>query len=74
MSESLRDRVARVPWEAHTSDGRRADADDWEEYVNGPYGSTEYTEEDKRAYRERVMLARHTYAALLARLDASGDE
>lgn len=49
-------------------------ADDWEEYVNGPYGSTEYTEEDKRAYRERVMLARHTYAALLARLDASGDE
>ena len=49
-------------------------ADDWEEYVNGPYGSTEYTEEDKRAYRGRVMLARHTYAALLARLDASGDE
>lgn len=49
-------------------------ADDWEEYVNGPYGSTEYTEEDKRAYRERVMLARHTYAALLARLDASGEE
>ena len=49
-------------------------ADDWEEYVNGPYGSTEYTEEDKRAHRERVMLARHTYAALLARLDASGDE
>lgn len=49
-------------------------ADDWEEYVNGPYGSTEYSEEDKRAYRERVMLARHTYAALLARLDASGEE
>ena len=49
-------------------------ADDWEEYVNGPYGSTEYTEEDKRAYRERVMLARHTYVVLLVRLDASGDE
>ena len=49
-------------------------ADDWEEYVNGHYGSTEYSEEDKRAYRERVTLARHTYAALLARLDASGEE
>ena len=49
-------------------------ADDWEEYVNGPYGSTEYTEEDKRAYRERVTLARHTYVTLLARLDASGEE
>ena len=29
MSESLRDRVARVLWEAHTSDGRRADAGDF---------------------------------------------
>ena len=34
----------------------------------------EAREEDKRAYRERVTLARHTYAALLARLDASGEE
>ena len=42
--------------------------------MNGHYGSTEYSEEDKRAYRERVTLARHTYAALLARLDASGEE
>ena len=42
--------------------------------MNGHYGSTEYSEEDKRPDRERVTLARHTYAALLARLDASGEE
>ena len=49
-------------------------ADDWEEFVDSLYGLALYSEEDKRAYRGRVMLARHTYAALLARLDASGDE
>ena len=34
----------------------------------------EASEEDKRAYREGVRVARETYKALLARLDASGDE
>ena len=48
--------------------------DEWEEFVDSLYGLALYSEEDKRAYRERVRVARETYKALLARLDASGEE
>ena len=39
---------------------------DWEEYVSGPYGSGEYSEEDKAEYRRAFRNAEAAYGEVMA--------